>query len=126
VRRHAVLIVLLAAATGCGDDEPAEPAPPPAVQHRTKPVWCPAKRYEQVKRSDGRYDVHNLPHGTFDARELLGLRLNRAEALAQRNDCGVRVVVKDGEKMVRTEDLRPNRINVKLERGYVVALQNVG
>jgi hypothetical protein len=126
VRRPAVLIALLAVAAGCGEDEPVDPAPPPSVQQRTKPVWCPKQRYEQVRRSDGRYDVQRLPHGTFDARDLLGLRQERAEDLAKRNDCAIRVVVRDGEKLVTTEDLRPNRINVKLERGYVTALQGVG
>jgi hypothetical protein len=126
MRRPAVLITLLALAAGCGEEEPVEPAPPPKVQQRTKPVWCPKQRYEQVRRSDGRFDVERVPHGTFDARDILGLRQKRAEQLAESNDCVVRVVVRDGEKLVTTEDLRVNRINVKLERGYVTALQGVG
>jgi hypothetical protein len=126
VRRPAVLIAVLATAAGCNDSEPVEPAPPPAVQKRTKPVWCPRERYEQVRRSDGRYDVERVPHGTFDGRKLLGLPLKDAERLAQRNECSVRVVVRDGEKLATTEDLRVNRLNVKVERGYVTALQGIG
>jgi hypothetical protein len=129
VRRLAVFLTLLAAATGCGDDDPpdrAAPEPPPEVQRRTKPVWCPAPRYEQVRRGDGRYDVERLPHGTFDARELLGETTRQAERLAKRNECSLRVVVRDGERLVTTQDLRPNRINVSVRRGYVTALQSVG
>ena len=127
MRRTAVLIVALAAAfAGCGEDEPVEPSPPPAVQKRTKPVWCPKQRYEQVKRPDGRYDVKRVPHGTFDAREMLGLREKAAEQLADRNACSVRVMVRDGERLATTEDLRVNRVNVKVERGYVTALESIG
>lgn len=125
--RHAVLIALLAAVlAACGEDEPAEPVPAPAVQERTKAVWCPKQRFEQVRRADGRYDVKRVPHGTFDARELLGLRLGRAESLAKRNACSVRVVVRNGERLATSRDLRVNRVNVKVERGYVTALQSVG
>jgi hypothetical protein len=131
VRRPAVLTALLVAAlVGCGDDDPEtverDTAPRPAVQKRKKPVWCPAQRYEQVRRSDGRYDVKRVAHGTFDARRLLGLPQDDAERLAQRNDCSVRVVQRDDEKLATTEDLRPNRINVTVRRGYVTALKSVG
>ena len=127
MRRHAVLIAALAATvTACGDDAPDDPAPRPAVQERKKAVWCPKQRYEQVRRDDGRFDVKRVPHGTFDARDLLGLRQPEAEQLAKRNGCSVRVVVRDGEKLARTDDLRVNRVNINVDRGYVTALQSVG
>ena len=129
MRRPAVLLTLLAAAAGCGSDDPpdrAAPEPPPEVQQRTKPVWCPGPRYSQVRRGDGRYDVERVPHGTFDARALLGERLADAERMAKRNECTVRVVVRDGEQLVTTQDLRADRINVSVRRGYVTALRSVG
>ena len=127
MRRQAATFALLTAVlAACGKEEPVEPAPPPAVQQRTKAVWCPKQRYEQVRRADGRYDVRLVPHGTFDARELLGERLQDADRLAKRNKCTLRVVVRDGERRMVSEDLRVNRVNVKVERGYVTALQSVG
>jgi hypothetical protein len=127
MRRPAVLIALLTIVlTACGEEEPVEPAPPPAVQQRTKPVWCPKERFEQVKRPDGRYDVKRIPHGTLDARDLLGMGQAQAERLAKRNGCSLRVVERDGERMAVTDDLRVDRINVKVHRGYVTALQSVG
>ena len=127
MRRQAAPIALLAALlASCGEDAPVEPAPPPAVQQRTKAVWCPKQRYEQVRRSDGRYDVELVPHGTFDARELLGRRQRDADRLAKRNKCTLRVVVRDGERQMVTQDLRVNRVNVTVERGYVTALRSVG
>ena len=127
MRRLALPLALLLAVPACGsEDPPDEPAPPPTVQQRKKPVWCPKQRFEQVRREDGRYDVRRLPHGTFDARGVLGLALDDAKSLAEQNDCRVRVVERDGEKLSRTDDLRPNRINVRVERGYVTALSEVG
>jgi hypothetical protein len=127
MRRPAVLIVTLAALLmACNDDKPEDPAPPPAVQKRTKAVWCPKQRFEQVRRDDGRFDVKRVPHGTFDARDMLGLRQQDAERLAKQNGCAMRVVERDGETLGRTDDLRVNRINVDVERGYVTALQSIG
>ena len=127
MRRQAVLLCVLAtAAGGCGEGDRAQPAPRPAVQKRTQPVWCPKQRYEQVRRSDGRFDVERVPHGTFDARGMLGLRQDDAERLAKANGCAMRVVERDGEKLARSDDLRVNRVNVDVERGYVTALQSIG
>lgn len=122
----ALLALLLVAACDDGEQRAEPPPRPPAVQQRTQPLWCPKARYEQQRRDDGRYDVERQPHGTFDARRLVGRSLSDAEQLAQRNECTVRVVARDGERLAVTEDLRPNRINVTVDRGYVTALQSVG
>ncbi len=126
MHRASLLLVLLLALPGCGGEERAEPAPPPAVQQRTKPVWCPKERFERVRREDGRYDVRRIPHGTFDARELLGKRLDAAERLAERNDCSIRILIRDGERLTGSTNGRLNRVNVSVRRGYVTALLRVG
>ena len=127
-RSWGLLAAVAALAAACGDDEPPAPAPqrPPAVQDRKEPVWCPKARHDQVKRPDGRYDVRTVPHGTFDARELLGLREAAAERLAEAGDCTMRVVTRDGEQLAVTQDLRFDRINVRVERGYVTAVRSIG
>jgi len=126
VRLLAALLVLVAALAGCGSDDPEETAPPADLQRRTKPVWCPKQRYEPARRPDGRYDVERVPHGDFDARRVIGLKEGEARRLAQGAKCDVRVVERDGEELARTDDLRNDRINVAVERGYVVAIDSVG
>ena len=122
----ALLALLLVAACNDGEERADPPPRPPAVQQRKQPLWCPKARYEQKRRDDGRYDVEREPHGTFDARRLLGREVADAERLAKAADCTVRVVARDGERLAVTEELRPNRINVTVRRGYVTALQSVG
>jgi hypothetical protein len=48
----------------------------------------------------------------FDARELVGLRVGKARRTAERHDCSLRVVRRDGEWLVVTQDIRTDRINV--------------
>ena len=127
MRRAAVLLAALAALTpACGEEEPAVPAPRPAVQERKKPVWCPKQRFEQVRRDDGRFDVKRVPHGTFDARDMLGLPQDDASKLAEDNGCELRVVKRDGEELIVNLDLRVNRVNVTVDRGYITAIRDVG
>lgn len=62
----------------------------------------------------------------FDARDLLGLSTARAQALAKRHDCVVRVVNRDGQELVRTMDYSSNRVNVTETAGRVVRLDGIG
>jgi hypothetical protein len=55
----------------------------------------------------------------FDARELVGLRVRRARATAERHDCLLRVVRRDGEPLIVTQDFLANRIDVAV-RDHVV------
>ncbi|CAB4915370.1 unannotated protein [freshwater metagenome] len=64
--------------------------------------------------------------GDFDARELLGLPVARATALAERNGCAMRVVVRDGQDLIRTMDYSSGRVNVTETAGRVVALNGIG
>ncbi|WP_210491066.1 hypothetical protein [Patulibacter sp. SYSU D01012] len=62
----------------------------------------------------------------FDARTLVGRPLRDAQALAAVRGCAVRVVERDGEGLARTDDLRPERANVVVRGGRVVAVDGVG
>lgn len=64
--------------------------------------------------------------GDFDARELLGLPVARATALAERNGCAMRVVVRDGQDLIRTMDYSSGRVNVTETAGRIVALNGIG
>jgi hypothetical protein len=55
----------------------------------------------------------------YDADRLEDRRLKRARQIAHKHDCTVRVVKRDGEHLPVTDDLRPNRINVAVERGRI-------
>ena len=121
-----------------GQDDPASPAPPSgtttlqapgatpppsrtvtSVQRPSKPVRCPAPAaFKGGKDSDGT--------GAFDARELLGLETAEAKDLAERHDCAIRVVNRDGQELVRTMDLSNRRINVTETKGRIVALDGIG
>jgi hypothetical protein len=48
----------------------------------------------------------------FDARELVGLQVGKARRRAERHDCSLRVVRRNGEWLVVTQDFRSDRINV--------------
>lgn len=122
-----------------GQEDPASPAPdaatttleapgatpPPRaptvteVQRPSKPVRCPA-----AAGFKGGDDAGGS--GGFDARELLGLEIARAKALAKNNDCAVRVVNRDGQELVRTMDYSNARINVTETEGRIVALNGIG
>lgn len=55
----------------------------------------------------------------YDADRLEDRRVKRARRIAREHDCTVRVVKRDGEPLAVTDDLRPNRINVAVERGRI-------
>lgn len=62
----------------------------------------------------------------FDARRLVGMRLEPATALAKRFDCVVRVVRLDGESLPGTDDYRTDRVNVAVRDGRVTRVENIG
>lgn len=62
----------------------------------------------------------------LDARELIGLSLREAEAVARRHDCLVRVVERDGKRPSVFLDERAFRINVIVERRVVKGVSDVG
>jgi hypothetical protein len=67
-------------------------------------------------------------HGNvrIDTKQLIGLKLAKAKREAAKADCIVRVVRRDGKTLPRTEDRRPNRINVIIRRGVVRGIDSVG
>lgn len=122
-----------------GQQDPASPAPapdgattlaapgsdpPPAkpaiteVQRPKQALYCPAAEGGAKKGSGG--------SSGFDARDLLGLSTAKAEALAKRNDCVVRVVSRDGKDLIRTMDFSNARVNVTETKGRIVALNGIG
>jgi hypothetical protein len=62
----------------------------------------------------------------FDARELVGLRLEQARVAAERRGCYIRIVRLDGKPHELFLDARRLRINVIVERGAVTGIRNVG
>jgi hypothetical protein len=62
----------------------------------------------------------------LDAREVIGLSLREAEAVARRRDCFVRVVERDGKRPSVFLDHRAFRINVIVEHGRVKGVSDVG
>lgn len=103
------------AMAGCGgdDDKPAADVNRPA-----NPVYCPSED-GGTARAAGVSDA-------FDARDVLGRSFADAESTAKDHDCTVRIVVEDGEEQPQTMDLRPDRVNVEVRDGVVVALRGVG
>jgi hypothetical protein len=48
----------------------------------------------------------------FDARELVGLRVRKARRVSASHGCELRVVRRNGEPLVVTQDFRTDRVNV--------------
>jgi hypothetical protein len=99
-----------------GTDPPPRSPTVTEVQRPAKAVRCPGAG---AKGGPGEA-------GDFDARELLGLPAARAKALAERNGCAMRVVVRDGQDLVRTMDYSTGRVNVTETAGRIVALNGIG
>jgi hypothetical protein len=57
---------------------------------------------------------------------LQGLSESDAAAAAQTNGWELRVIERDGQPQVVTDDYRPNRIDVVVENGVVVAVKSIG
>lgn len=64
--------------------------------------------------------------GGFKAKRLVGLRLKRAERVAGRHDCVVRVARRDGEWLVGTSDYNVYRINVIVVEGEITRIYSIG
>lgn len=62
----------------------------------------------------------------FNAKELIGMRVKRAGMIARRHDCIVRVVKRDGEPIVGTDDYRNDRINVAVTNERIVRITGIG
>ena len=53
-------------------------------------------------------------------RQLVGLHMDDARALATRSGCHLRVVKRDGKGLIVTTELDPKRINVSIDGDIVV------
>ena len=114
--RQALLIAFAIAVGACGSGEAdTSYRPEPEIQAAAKPIWCPTAHAER-----------RGPRGNFDARRLLALAEREARTLAERNDCVVRVVRRDGERLDTTADLTFYRINVWVNDNVVTRIQDVG
>jgi hypothetical protein len=71
---------------------------------------------------------HYCPRGDsdgFNANRLIGRRLPQARDLARAHDCTVRVVKRNGEGLIVTEDFSPTRIDVGVWNGRVTGIDGV-
>jgi hypothetical protein len=93
---RAAAAALMAALAFAGAAGPSAAAPPP-----------PSGRHVCPRPPAG----PPTPEG-YDARELVGLRVGKAKRVAERHGCTLRVVRRDGEWLVVTQDFRTDRINV--------------
>lgn len=111
----AALTLALAA---CGADEPGDVPPrtvatvPPPPAAEPPPVGLP---HPAGVGPDGRCDA-------FDERRLRRLALGRAERLALRHGCLVRVAEIDGRGQALTSDLVPGRFDVRVRDGVVISV----
>ena len=114
--RQGLLIAFAVAVGACGGGEAGSSyRPEPEIQAAAKPIWCPTAHAER-----------RGSRGNFDARRLLGLAEREARTLAERNDCVVRVVRRDGQPLDTTADLNFYRINVGVNDNVVTRIEDVG
>lgn len=119
--RPLVPLVLLAALVGCGGERgpggPSPERPPPATEPKpgAEAPRCPRALDPGAPP----------PAASFDTGVLVGLPEREARRRAARGGCTLRVIERDGEPLVRTEDLRGDRVNVKVRRGVVRAIDGV-
>jgi hypothetical protein len=85
---------------GCGADDPPRSDAAPARAETT--------RCEQ-----------------FEASALVGLELADARRPAAREGCSLRVVIRDGRRLIRRADLRKDRINVATRDRVIVRVVGV-
>jgi hypothetical protein len=92
------------------------------VRQRKRAIGWPVNDRQDVVPADGR---RKPADGAIDARTLVGLRERRATTAAARAGCTLRVIERDGERLVGTRDLRRHRVNVRVRDGRVVKLDGV-
>lgn len=107
----AALALLLSATTACGsgDDGPPATAPPSEGTGMTPPT-----------------DPVELPTVETAAELVVGTSEAEAEAAVTDRGWGFRVVRRDGVDLPVTADFRPNRVNVDVADGVVVAVISIG
>jgi hypothetical protein len=107
IRSAAPVLLAAVALAGCGETARA----PKAATPSGKPIPCPA---------DGRTGR------PLDAREVVGLPERRAKALADRHDCKLVAVVRDGERFGITAVYDLRRLQVEVKDGVVTRIVTVG
>jgi hypothetical protein len=110
MRRPLTLLIAAAIALGlasCGGDDPPEGRNLTAIQ-------CPLT-------ADGK-----PAENAFDTSELIGKRLEDAEATAAEHTCTIVVAMEDGKGLPVPADVDPKRIYVYTEDGVVTEIEGVG
>jgi hypothetical protein len=101
---------------GCGEN--SDPVRVPAAwAHPPDPVPCPER-----PRSDSSSRLGQ--RGSFDARTLIGMAERDANALALEHGCTMRVAARDGEGYALSADERIDRVDVHVEDGHVVGVND--
>jgi hypothetical protein len=59
---------------------------------------------------------------SFNTRALLGRTDEQATDTAGKWGCSIRVIQRNGQKFIITEDFRPNRLNVIIKHGLVTSV----
>jgi hypothetical protein len=112
-----VAVAAAIALAGCGgEDEKPQGVDLTALR-------CPlAPTGEQV----GGVEQYEPAKDSFDTAELIGKRLEDAEAAAAERGCVVIVSIEDGKGLPVAADVDPTRIYVHTEEGVVTEIEGVG
>lgn len=84
-----------------------------------------ASETPQEHPSTAKTDVR-CPQGTVDLAALVGLDEEAGTARAARSGCRLRVVERDNMALIKTDDLRRERINVATDDGRIVRVVFIG
>ena len=104
--------------SACGDDGPSTPTEPPATDVTESGPTSTAPG-DSGAAAEG-------PTVEEAADVLVGLSEEEAEAAATEQGWAFRVVRRDGEDLPTTMDLRPDRVNVEVTDGDVIAVVSIG